>query len=65
MQITMKKERSTPGTYVYKADETSGGKAIIRSLYITQARVDGDPPETITVEIKEIKEVGVPAKSKK
>lgn len=53
MKIKMTKNRDTKGTFVYKNDEDGSA---IRSLYITKSAVKGDPPEEITVEIKEIKE---------
>lgn len=52
MKIKMEKARDTKGTYVYKNDEDG---AAIRSLYITKGAVSGDAPDSITVEIKELK----------
>ena len=52
MKITMTKARDTKGTYVYKNGDAD---ASIPSLYIKKSAVKGDAPESITVEIKEIK----------
>jgi len=51
MKIKMNLGRDTKGTYVYKNDEDG---TPISSLYIKRDAVKGEPPKTITVEIKEI-----------
>lgn len=53
MKITMKFDRETKGTNVFKDDSED---AIIPTLYIKKKAFDGkDPPKSITVEIKELK----------
>lgn len=52
MKTTLKLERDTKGTNVYKNDDTD---APIPSLYIKKSAFSGDAPKSITVEIKEIK----------
>lgn len=51
MKTTLKLERDTKRTNVYKNDEDD---APIPSLYIAKSAFKGDAPKTITVEIKEI-----------
>lgn len=52
MKTTLKLERDTKGTNVYKNDDEN---APIPSLYIKKSAFKkGDAPKTITVEIKEI-----------
>lgn len=53
MKIKMKLGRDTKGTFVYKNDDED---AAIPSLYIKKSAIKkGDAPETINVEIPEIK----------
>jgi len=52
MKTTLKLERETKGTFVFKNDEDD---APIPSLYVKKSAFKkGDAPKTITVEIKEI-----------
>lgn len=51
MKTTMKLSRDTKGTQVYKNDDEG---APIPSIYIKKSAFKGDPPETITIDIKEI-----------
>lgn len=52
MKTTLKLDRETKGTFVYK-DESDG--APIPSVYIKKSAITGDAPQSITIEIKEIK----------
>lgn len=53
MKTTLKFERDTKGTNVYKNDADD---APIPSLYVKKtAFKKGDPPKTLTVEIAELK----------
>jgi hypothetical protein len=53
MKTTLKFERDTKGTHVYKNDEDD---APIPSLYVKKtAFKKGDPPKTLTIEIAELK----------
>lgn len=51
MKTTLTHERETKGTHVYK---NSADDAPISSLYISKAAFKGDPPKTITIDIKEL-----------
>lgn len=51
MKTTLKFEKDTKNTNVYKNDDDG---APIPSLYIRKEAFKGDPPKTITLEIKEI-----------
>lgn len=52
MKTTLTLDRETKGTKVYKNGDDN---APIPSLYIKQAAFKkGDPPQTLTVEIKEL-----------
>lgn len=52
MKTTMKLERETKGTQVYKNDDDN---APIPSVYIKKAAFGKkDPPKSITIEIKEL-----------
>ena len=53
MKTTMKRERDTKNTFVFKNDDEN---APIPSLYIKKSAIKGgEAPESITLEIKEIK----------
>ena len=51
MKTTMKLDRETKGTHVYKNEDEG---APIPSVYIKKSAFKGDPPATITIDIKEI-----------
>lgn len=51
MKTTLTHERETKGTHVYKNDSDD---APIPSLYIKKVAFKGDPPKTLTIEIKEL-----------
>jgi hypothetical protein len=48
IEVEMKLDRDTKGTYVYKAD----GDVAVTSLYIQRSHMPAGAPETITVLIK-------------
>lgn len=52
MKTSLKLDRETKGTFVYKDDTPN---APIPSVYIKKSAFSGDAPESITIEIKEIK----------
>lgn len=52
MKTTLKFDRETKGTNVYKNDSDD---APIPSLYVKKTAFKKDPPKTLTVEIPELK----------
>lgn len=51
LTISMKYVKSTPGTHVYEA--TDKKDALVPTIYVKKAAFDGDPPDTITLNIGE------------
>lgn len=49
VKTTLKKDRDTKGTYVYKNGDAD---APIPSLYIKKSAFEGDAPESIEITIK-------------
>ncbi len=51
MKTTLKHDRETKGTHVYKNDADD---APIPSLYIKKSAFKGEPPPSLTIDIKEL-----------
>lgn len=49
-EVPMKFEKSTPGTYVFKEEETDNPK--VPSLYIRKSAFKGEPPKSLTVTVR-------------